>query len=126
MSGVVYDAAALVAADRGERDFWADHRARLEDDVLPIVPALVVVQVSRSPRQIQLRRLLRGCDVLELDETNAHAAGELVGRGPTSDVVDAVVAQAAITYSADIVTADRSDLQRLLSAAGANVRIIEI
>ena len=73
MMNVVYDAGALVAAERNDRRLWADHRVRLEAGVVPVVPAPVVAQVSRSPRQAQLRRLLRGCDVPALDEATAHA-----------------------------------------------------
>ena len=60
MSTVVYDAAVLVAADRNERRAWAEHKARLELGVVPLVPAPVVAQVSRSPQQAQLRRFLTG------------------------------------------------------------------
>jgi hypothetical protein len=66
MNSVVYDAAALVAADRNERRIWAEHKARLEFGVLPSVPAPVVAQVSRSPQQAQLRRFLTGCAVVSL------------------------------------------------------------
>lgn len=55
---VVYDAGVLVAADRGDRDVWADHRVRLELGTAPVTTAPVVAQVSRSPRQAQLRRFL--------------------------------------------------------------------
>jgi len=51
MSGFVYDAAVLVAADRNERRSWAEHKARLELGIVPIVPAPGVAQVSRSPKQ---------------------------------------------------------------------------
>ena len=60
---VVYDAGLLVAAERNDREVWADHRARLEVGVVPVTTALVVAHVSRSPRQVQLRRFLRGCDL---------------------------------------------------------------
>ena len=43
-------------------------------------------QVSRSPAQVQLRRLLRGCEVVSMTEQKAHAAGQLPGRAGTSDV----------------------------------------
>ena len=42
-----------------------------------MVPAPVVAQVSRSPRQVQLRRLLRGGEVVSLTEQRAHSAGRL-------------------------------------------------
>jgi hypothetical protein len=60
MSAVVYDDAVLVAADRNERRAWAEHKARLEFGVIPLVPSLVVVEVSRSPQHAQLRRFLTG------------------------------------------------------------------
>ena len=126
MSGVVYDEGALIAAERSERDFWVDHRVRLEAGMLPVVPAPVIARVSRSGRQVQLRRLLRGCDVIDLTEQAAHAAGRLLGTARVSDVVDAVVAAAAAARQADIVTGDRHDIQLLLDAAESSVRIIDV
>jgi predicted nucleic acid-binding protein len=125
MSGVVYDAAALIAAERNDRRVWAEHRLRLAAGVVPIVPAPVIAQVSRSPRQAQLRRLLRGCDVVALDESTAHAVGRLLGRSGTSDIVDATVVTVAIAEQAQIVTSDRDDISRLANAAGARLVIID-
>lgn len=126
MTPVVYDAGALVAADRNVRSMWADHRIRLQAGVIPAVPAPVLAQVSRSATQVQLRRLLRGCDVVPLTETKAHAVGELMGRVATTDVVHAVVAQMAAELRADVVSGDGADIRRLLQAAGAAGRIIDI
>jgi hypothetical protein len=84
-----------VAADRNSRSAWVEHRVRLEAGILPVVPAPVVAQVSRSPRQVQLRRLLRGCEVVSLTEQRAHSAGRLLGLAGSRDVVDAVVADTA-------------------------------
>jgi hypothetical protein len=125
MSGVVYDAGALVAAERNDRRLWAEHRVRLEAGVMPIVPAPVVAQVSRSPRQVQLRRLLRGCEVRTLDEPTAHAVGQLLGRSRTADIVDATVVTAAIAERAEIVTGDRDDISRLADAAGVRLVITQ-
>ena len=125
MSGVVYDAGALVAAERSDRRLWADHRVRLETGVVPIVPAPVVAQVSRSPRQVQLQRLLRGCEVLALDESTAHAAGQLLGRSGTADFVDATVVTVAIAEHAQVLTSDPGNISRLADAAGARLVIIE-
>jgi hypothetical protein len=126
MMPLVYDAGVLVAADRAERGVWADHRVRLEAGILPVVPAPVVAQVSRSPAQVQLRRLLRGCEVASLAEARAHAAGQLLGRAGSRDVVDAVVAQTAAELQADVVTGDHADMRRLLDAAGASGQIIDV
>jgi predicted nucleic acid-binding protein len=126
MMPVVYDAGVLVAADRNARAVWADHRVRLEAGIIPVVPAPVVAQVSRSPAQVQLRRFLRGCEIIPLTEQKAHAAGELMGRAATRDVVDAVVAQTAADLHADVVTGDRADIRRLLQAADATGQIIDL
>jgi predicted nucleic acid-binding protein len=126
MSPVVYDTGVLVAADRNVRAVWADHRVRLEAGVIPVVPAPVVAQASRSPGQVQLRRLLRGCEIVPLTEQGAHAAGALIGRAATRDVVDAVVAQTAADLHADVITGDRGDILLLLQAAGATSHIIDL
>lgn len=126
MTPVIYDAGVLVAADRNTRSVWAEHRVRLEAGIVPVVPAPVVAQVSRSPAQAQLRRLLQGCEVVNLTEERAHAAGQLLGRTSSRDVVDAVVAATAAELRADVVTGDRADIRRLLDAAGASGRIVEV
>jgi predicted nucleic acid-binding protein len=123
---VVYDAGVLVAADRNVRAVWAEHRVRLEDGIVPVVPAPVIAQASRSTQQVQLRRLLRGCQVTALTEQDAHAAGHLLGRAGSSDVVDAVVAHTAAKLGADVVTGDSADIGRLLDAAGASSQIIDL
>ena len=43
---------------------FAAHRVRLELGMAPITTAPVVAQTSRTGRQAQLRRLLRGCEVM--------------------------------------------------------------
>jgi predicted nucleic acid-binding protein len=111
----VYDTGLLIAADRNDRDVWADHRTRLELGVVPLTTAPVVAQVSRSPRQVQLRRLLRGCDVVGFAPEQAHEVGELLGRSGTSDVVDAHVALTASTAGATVYTSDEDDLEQLSS-----------
>ncbi len=75
----VYDAGVLIAADRNDRDVWADHRARLELGIAPVPTAPVVAQVSRSSRQVPLRRFLRGCDIVAFTPAQAHAVGALLG-----------------------------------------------
>jgi len=125
MKPVVYDAGPLIAADRNDRRFWAEHRIRLELGIVPCVPSPVLAQVSRSPKQVQLRRLLRGCEVVALDEAGAHGAGALLGKARTTDISDAAVVRVAVTRAADIVTSDRIDIERLASAAGRRIRVVE-
>ncbi len=126
MNTVVYDAAVLVAADRNERRAWAEHKARLELGVVLLVPAPVVAQVSRSPKQAQLRRFLTGCVVVPLVETEAHEAGRLLGMTKTSDVVDAVVVTIALKQKAAILTSDPDDIERLVRASGRDSPVVAI
>ncbi|HYZ83832.1 MAG TPA: PIN domain-containing protein [Bryobacteraceae bacterium] len=126
MSTVVYDAAVLLAADRNDRRAWAEHKARLELGIIPSVPAPVVAEVSRSPKQVQLRRFLTGCAVVHLGESEAHDAGRLLGKTRTADVLDAVVVTVALRQNAMILTSDPNHIKRLVSASGRKVAVIAI
>jgi hypothetical protein len=119
----IYDAGVLIAADRGQRENWAEHRVRLSAVIIPLVPANVVAQVSRSNRQVQLRRFLRGCEVVPFDEASAHRVGALLAKSRTTDVADASVVELATTTSGEIVTTDHRDIVRLVSASGKRIVI---
>ncbi|MHB8294990.1 MAG: PIN domain-containing protein [Acidimicrobiales bacterium] len=120
---VVYDAGLLVAAERNDRAVWADHRARLEAGAVPLTTAPVVAQVSRSPRQAQLRRLLRGCEVVGFQPSEAHEVGTLLERAGTSDVVDAHVVVTAARCGAIAITSDVGDLRRLSGSLDAPIPV---
>jgi predicted nucleic acid-binding protein len=98
----------------------------LEFGLIPLVPAPVVAQVSRSPQQAQLRRFLTGCVVVPLGETEAHEAGRLLGLTRTTDVVDAVVVTTALRQKATILTSDPEDMEQLVAASGREVAVISI
>jgi predicted nucleic acid-binding protein len=125
MRPVVYDTGVLIAAERSERRTWAEHRVRLEAGHVPLVPSPVVAQASRSSKQAQMRRLLRGCEVVPFDDVAAHAAGSLLGRARTKDVVDASVVVLSIRRQADVVSDDVEDIRRLVAAARAKVAILD-
>jgi hypothetical protein len=122
----IYDAAVLVAADKNDRRAWADHKARLELGAIPLVPAPVVAQVSRSPQQAQLRRFLTGCEVVPLGEGEAHEAGRLLGIARMADVVDAAVVVLAVRNKAVILTGDEVDITRLVAAAGGGAAVVAV
>jgi hypothetical protein len=126
MTSVVYDAGALVAAERNDRRMWAEHRVRLELGLSIEVPAPVVAQVSRSPKQVQLRRLLAGCEVVDFREADAHAAGRLLASSKTTDVVDAAVVELATRQRAEILTSDMNDLSKLAATTGARLVLTKI
>ncbi len=119
----VYDTGILIAADRGERAVWAEHSVRLAAGLIPLVPAAVVAQASRSDRQVQLRRFLRGCDIVSFDERAAHRTGALLGKAKSSDIVDASVVELAATTGSDIVTTDVDDVLRLVAATRKRITV---
>jgi hypothetical protein len=96
LMGVTYETGAVIAAGRGERRMWARHRALLGRREVPTVPAPVVAQSWRgSARQVQLARLLAGCDVEALDAGQARAVGALAARTAATDIVGACVVEGA-------------------------------
>lgn len=123
---VVYDAGALIAADRSDREVWADHRARLELGAVPITTAPVVAQVSRSGRQAQLRRFLRGCEVVPFLEDEAHDIGTLASRAGSPDVVDVHVVSVAHRRGLGVLTSDESDLRSIVEALGSRVALFRV
>ena len=120
---VVYDAGALVAADRSDRRVWADHRARLEFGVTPVTTAPVLAQASRSGRQVQLRRFLRGCGVVGFLEHDAHEVGSLAGASGSTDVVDVHVVTVAYRRGLGLLTSDPDDLTRIVAALPTSVPV---
>lgn len=120
---VVYDAGVFVAAERNDRGTWADHRARLELGLVPHTTAPVVAQVSRSSRQAQLRRILRGCDVVAFASEESHEVGSLLAQAGTADVVDGHVVVTAAARSAAVLTSDPGDLRHLSSHLPLPVRV---
>jgi hypothetical protein len=122
--GVTYDTGALIAADRSERRIWARHRALLGRREVPTVPAPVVAQAWRgSAKQVQLARLLTGCNVEALDDRQARSVGALAARAATTDIVDACVVEGALRRSDLVVSSDSQDLQSIAAASGHRLEI---
>jgi hypothetical protein len=122
--GVTYDTGALVAADRGERRQWARHRALLTRREIPVVPAPVLAQAWRGGnRQALLTRLLAGCDVEALDDTQARAIGALAARAAVTDIVDACVVEGALRRHDLIVSSDPGDLHAIAAAISCRLEI---
>lgn len=120
---VVYDAGALVAAERSHRRLWADHRTRLELGRVPMTTAPVVAQVSRSPQQVQLRRFLRGCEIVSMAAVDAHEVGALAGASGVSDVVDVHLLLVASAAGVPVLTSDNDDLGRIATTLRKPVRL---
>ncbi len=121
-----YDAGVLIAAERNDRAAWADHAARLELGLVPLTTAPVVAQVSRSGRQTQLRRFLRGCHIVPFTPDQAHAVGALLAAAGAADVVDAHLVLVASASAASVLTSDAGDLSSLGAELPSPVRILSI
>lgn len=113
---VVYDAGALLAAERDDRRFLAQHLRLVERESRLLIPAPVLTRVWRDGRrQVTLSRTLRACEVVVTTEAIARSAGVLLARSRTSDAVDAIVVATALRERAAVVaTSDPKDLDLLL------------
>jgi hypothetical protein len=100
------DTGALIALDRGNRGTTDLVRRLVAEDWLPVVPAPVVAESWRSPRQVVLARTLASSRVVPLDADLARRAGELNGRAGLDDPVDAAVVVTAAALGGLLLTAD--------------------
>ena len=115
-SGIVLDAGALIALDRGDKRMIALLQRALAQGRMFRVPAGVVGQAWRNGRvQATLARFLRSEEVqiIPLDEQLARSCGELCGATNSPDVIDASVVILAKERRDPIVTSDPNDLRRL-------------
>jgi predicted nucleic acid-binding protein len=125
--GLVYDTGALIAAESNDRRMWALHTRALQRGVLPIVPAGCVVEAWRGGRQINLVRLLDGCEIEGLAPEHAKRAGALLRKlVDTVGPVDATVVETAARWGAAVVTSDRADIEQLATAARRRLHVIDI
>src|SRR6185369_6994418 len=106
MAGLTLDAGALLAADRGDRRFWALWKEALRRDVDVTVPAAALAQAWRSGKNARLAMVLAACVVEKLDEPLAKSSGALCARSGTADIVDASVVASAARRGDDVVTTD--------------------
>lgn len=124
---VVYDAGALIAAERQSGRMLDMHRQTLAAGHRPVVPTIVLGQVWRGiGRQAALARMLKGCELHTLDVVTAKQGGQLCGYSSTSDLADAVVVVLAVRFGAKVVTSDPHDMRRLADTAGWRVPIFPI
>jgi len=124
---VVYDAGALLAAERGDDRLRALHRRFLLHGISPCVPTPVLAQAWRDgSRQVGLTRVLRGCAMLPTDADVAKQAGVLLGRSRTADAIDAIVVATAMKLTATVVTSDPKDLLVLSDAAAFHLGVVEV
>lgn len=123
MTGVTYDAGALIAAERGSRRAWALHRRVLESGQRPALSTVVLGQAWRGGPQAHLSRLLRGCRIEPLSEQQARAAGAALAASGRDDLIDAAVVVTALARDDMVATSDPGDLNAIASALGRKVQM---
>ena len=115
-AGIVLDAGALIALDRGDKRMIALLHRALSQGRSFRVPAGVVGQAWRDGRlQVTLARFLRSdeVEIVPLDEHLARSCGELCAAANMPDVIDASVVILARERRDLIVASDADDLRRL-------------
>ncbi|MGH8887499.1 MAG: twitching motility protein PilT [Egibacteraceae bacterium] len=116
--GLTYDTGALIAAERDDRLLWSLHRASLTRGLVPVVQAGVLAEAWRGGPAHRLSRLLNGCAVEALTESQARRVGVLAARSGIHDTVDVAVVEGAIRRSHAVVTSNPSHLRVVAEAAG--------
>jgi hypothetical protein len=103
---------------------WVRLKAAERSGEIPLSHGGVLGQVWRGgPQQARVSVALRGIDVRPLDRSLGRAAGELLARTSSSDVIDAAVVLLSVDGD-QIVTSDRDDFAGLVRAAGRHVELI--
>ena len=123
--GLTLDSGALIAAEKGSREFWRSWSVARADGVRVTVPATVLAQVWRGNSPV-IARILAGCVVDNLTEDSAKNVGQALGRARRSDIVDASVVTGAIVRGDAIVTSDPDDIGRLVEAAGVRLKVLTV
>ena len=122
---MILDAGALIAVSRNDRAMIARLVvAEQEGDELTTHP-MVVAQVWRDHRgrQALLARLLRGVQIVSIDDDLGRRCGELLGTARASDPIDAAVVLIA-TDGEPVVTSDPDDILHLARFAKRRILVI--
>lgn len=124
---LVLDSGALIALEKNDRVMWRRLKAAVLAKSVPVSHGGVVGQAWRGggPRQALLARALEGIDIRPLDESLGRAAGELLARAGSADVIDAAMVLLADDGD-DIVTSDVQDIELLAALLGRHVELLSI
>ena len=124
MKGLVLDAGALIALDRGNRDMHSEIRAtRLSGAPVRTSPMALAQAWRDGKRQARLASAMRDIDARVITGEDGRQAGELLAASGTSDAIDATVA--LLARSGDLLyTSDPGDLRKLCGAAGIRAVVI--
>ncbi len=120
----IYDAGALIAAERGQARFGKLHQSALAKGRLPIVPAVVLAQVwDARAQQALLSRVLRACRIEAFDEERARRVGPFRAASGSTDIVDIAVVECAWRHRRPVITSDPDDLAAIAAAVNHRISI---
>lgn len=122
----VLDAGALIAFERFDSRIDALLGEVIEGDDEILIPASALAQVWRGgSRSARLVRLIAGSHSDPLDEARAKEVGERLGNRDKADIADAHVVCCAIECNAELLTADRDDIEAL-TEPGERLMVVSI
>jgi len=126
----VLDSGALIALERNDRDMWSLVKTQHAKPADLLVPAAVLVEVSRDrSTQVLLNMALKCCRVVPLDEEIALFVGALLAISTAGGAVDATVVATAATATrlddVEIYTSDLCDMRALRTAAEQVPELVE-
>jgi hypothetical protein len=124
---LVLDAGALIALEKNDRAMWRRLKGAVLNKSVPVSHGGIVGQAWRGggPRQALLARALEGIEIRPLDENLGRAAGDLLARSGSADVIDAALVLLADDGD-DIVTSDPEDIEPLAAQLGRHVELIRV
>jgi hypothetical protein len=118
-AGLVYGVGALRAAARGDRTFWAVHRAALAHGIVPVVPVAVIAEGFRTePRSDRIQDLLDGSEIEVLEADGARRVGELAIKASTTDLIAASVAETAARRNCAVIASRQNSLSNASGLLG--------
>jgi hypothetical protein len=121
-AGLVYGVGAMRAAARGDRTFWALHRAALTHGIVPVVPVSVIAEGFRTEaRGDRLQDMLDGSEIEVMDSNGARRVGELAVKASTTDLVAACVAETAARRNCAVVASRQNALNNASGLLGHKV-----
>ena len=122
---MILDAGALIAVSRNDRAMIARLVAAEQEGDELTTHAMIVAQVWRDHRgrQAPLARLLRGVEIISIEDELGRRCGELLGKARTSDPIDAAVVLIASDGEA-VVTSDPDDMLHLARFARRRILVV--
>jgi predicted nucleic acid-binding protein len=121
---ITFDTGALIAIERRKQRALRIFAQAVEDDVLMVVPSVVVAEWWRARTDVR-DTLLRSVFIEHTDDELVKLAGLAQAAVPNATTIDAVVMASAARRGGVIYTSDPDDLEHL-RAFFPGVRVLTV